>query len=141
MDYFWRTWNLPVHKWLVLHIYLPLTELKISPIISSFMVFFISAIFHELIISVPFHTVKLWSFFGMMAQMPMCYFTKKYTTGTRIGNIIFWMSFMFGVNLFFHYLSKFLLFYFIIIKFNYFCFSKKLCLNFKANQEFESLIF
>ncbi|KAG2382012.1 hypothetical protein C9374_005804 [Naegleria lovaniensis] len=96
LSYFWRTWNLPVHKWLVLHIYLPLVNNGFSPSIASFCVFFVSAVFHELIISIPFHTVKAWAFSAMMVQMPLCFLTKKYCKGSQIGNALFWCSFMIG---------------------------------------------
>ena len=96
LSYFWRTWNLPVHKWCVLHIYLPLVNNGFSPSIASFSVFFVSAIFHELIISIPFHTIKAWAFTAMMVQMPLSFLTKKYCKGSQLGNIIFWSSFMFG---------------------------------------------
>lgn len=96
MDFFWRTWNLPVHKWMVAHVYLPLTHRGWSTSVASFMVFFISAIGHEVIISIPFHTMKTWAFTAMMAQMPLCYWTRAYTKGHVAGNILFWASFMFG---------------------------------------------
>ncbi|KAL9651341.1 hypothetical protein ABK040_001293 [Willaertia magna] len=96
MSYFWRTWNLPVHKWLVLHVYLPLVNHGFSASFSSFVVFFVSALFHELVVSVPFRNIKLWAFFAMVIQMPMIYVTKKYFKGKQMGNVIFWASFMFG---------------------------------------------
>jgi diacylglycerol O-acyltransferase 1 len=72
MDFFWRTWNLPVHKWMVVHVYIPMLEKGFAPAFSSFMVFFVSAIGHEVIISIPFRTWKFWAFSAMMAQMPLC---------------------------------------------------------------------
>ena len=96
LSYFWRTWNLPVHKWMVLHIYLPLVNNGVSASIASFCVFFVSAIFHELIISVPFHKVYGLAFMAMMVQMPLSFVTKKYLRGKQIGNVVFWMSFMIG---------------------------------------------
>jgi diacylglycerol O-acyltransferase-1 len=96
MAYFWRCWNIPVHKWLVLHVYLPLVKRGYSQSIASFWVFFISAVFHEVVVSIPFNTLKLWAFTAMMAQMPICLLTKKYTKGKQVGNVLFWGSFMFG---------------------------------------------
>ena len=96
LSYFWRTWNLPVHKWCVLHVYLPLVNNGCSASVASFCVFFVSAVFHELIISVPFHKVYGMAFLAMMIQMPLCFITKKYLRGKQIGNVVFWMSFMIG---------------------------------------------
>jgi diacylglycerol O-acyltransferase-1 len=96
MSFFWRCWNIPVHKWMVIHVYLPLVKRGYSQSVASFWVFFVSAVFHELVVSVPFTTIKLWAFLAMMAQMPICLVTKKYTKGKQVGNVIFWGSFMFG---------------------------------------------
>jgi hypothetical protein len=32
-------------------------------------VFFVSAAFHELLVSIPIHKIRLWAFTGMMAQV------------------------------------------------------------------------
>jgi len=60
---------------------------------ATFVVFFLSAIMHELLVSVPFHMIRPWSFIGMMAQMPLVALTKllnrKYP-GSSVGNMIFW---------------------------------------------------
>jgi len=51
---------------------------------------------HEVLVSVPFHMIRPWSFIGMMMQIPLVAITKwlnrKYP-GSSIGNMIFWMSF------------------------------------------------
>ena len=108
MDRFWRTWNLPVHQWLVSHIYLPMIDMKYTQNVASFMVFFVSALFHELIICVPFRQVQLMAFMAMMIQLPFCIVTRKYTRGKAIGNFIFWLSFAMGqANLCLVYYHKF----------------------------------
>lgn len=33
------------------------------------MVFFISAVFHEVLVGVPLHMLRLWAFWGLMAQV------------------------------------------------------------------------
>lgn len=61
-----------------------------------FLVFFLSAILHEVLISVPFHMIRPWSFLGIMMQIPLVGFTKwlyRRFPGSSIGNIIFWLSF------------------------------------------------
>eukprot|EP01027_Heterolobosea_sp_BB2_P007061 GEZU01010562.1.p2 GENE.GEZU01010562.1~~GEZU01010562.1.p2 ORF type:complete len:144 (+),score=27.26 GEZU01010562.1:26-433(+) len=96
IDYFWRTWNIPVHRWMLRHVYTPLVSRGYSRNKASFWVFFVSAIFHEFIISVPFRNLKLLAFWGMMAQMPLSFLTRQYTKGKPLGNVIFWLSIMFG---------------------------------------------
>jgi len=57
--------------------------------------FFISAVFHEVIISVPFRAFRLWAFWGMVMQVPLVYLTKS-LQGNQIGNVIFWVSISLG---------------------------------------------
>lgn len=93
---YWRLWNMPVHYWLVRHLYFPCIRRKISKSSAMFIVFLFSAIVHELLVSVPFHIVRPWSFLGMMAQIPLVgltkYLNKQFPDGT-VGNILFWLSF------------------------------------------------
>lgn len=93
---YWRLWNMPVHYWLVRHVYFPCTRLKLSRRVSTFVVFFVSAVLHEMLVSVPFHMVRPWAFIGMMMQIPLVgltkYLSRKYPDGL-IGNVLFWMSF------------------------------------------------
>ena len=95
---YWRLWNLPVHYWLVRHLYFPCVRMGMSRGIATFMVFLYSAIMHEILISVPFHMLRPWSFLGMMGQIPLVVVTKylyRKFPGSSIGNIIFWVSFCF----------------------------------------------
>jgi diacylglycerol O-acyltransferase-1 len=85
-----------VNAWLVHHIYMPLLNRGYSQNTASFFVFFVSGFFHELVLSVPFRSVKLLAFSAMMLQLPLSYLTRKYTKGKILGNILFWASFMFG---------------------------------------------
>ncbi|EGG18096.1 diacylglycerol O-acyltransferase 1 [Cavenderia fasciculata] len=96
LDYFWRTWNMPVHHWMVVLIYTPMRRRGLSKNMGYFMCFFVSAIFHELVISVPFQTFKLWAFFGIMSQMVLIALTKNQLNGQNVGNVIFWLSLVIG---------------------------------------------
>ncbi|KYR00645.1 diacylglycerol O-acyltransferase 1 [Tieghemostelium lacteum] len=96
LDYFWRTWNMPVHHWMVVLIYTPMRRRGWSKNWGYFMCFFVSAVFHELVISIPFHTIKLWAFFGIMSQMVLIALTKNLLNGSSTGNIIFWFSIVLG---------------------------------------------
>jgi len=97
LEQYWRLWNLPVHYWLARHIYFPTLRLGFSKAQASFFVFIFSAVFHELLISVPFHMLRLYAFFGMAAQIPLIFITKrldKTFNNPQIGNVIFWVSFV-----------------------------------------------
>lgn len=74
---YWRLWNMPVHYWLVRHVYFPCIRLGLSKKFATFIVFLLSAVMHEVLISVPCHMVRVWSFLAMMGQIPLIILTKK----------------------------------------------------------------
>uniref|UniRef100_A0A915CPK2 O-acyltransferase n=1 Tax=Ditylenchus dipsaci TaxID=166011 RepID=A0A915CPK2_9BILA len=93
---FWKTWNIPVHRWAVRHVYKPLVRNGHSKFLASFAVFSISAFFHEYLVSVPLQMFRLWACYGMMMQIPLSIFTDKYLKGGRAGNIVVWLSLILG---------------------------------------------
>mmetsp|Transcript_41028 Transcript_41028/g.96314 ORF Transcript_41028/g.96314 Transcript_41028/m.96314 type:complete len:266 (-) Transcript_41028:453-1250(-) len=96
VDAYWRLWNLPVHYWLVRHLYMPCMRWGIPKPACGVFVFLFSAIFHEMALSVPLHLGSSWSFWGMMAQIPLAHVTKKLDRkfyGSSLGNVIFWLTF------------------------------------------------
>ena len=93
---YWRLWNQPVHYWLVRHVYFPCYRCGLSKTAATFVVFLVSAILHEVLVSVPFHMVRFHSFLGMLGQLPLVAVTKKIEKiwpGSSIGNVIFWIIF------------------------------------------------
>lgn len=50
IDTFWRTWNMPVHRWCVRHLYIPVVDMGFGKTAASITVFFISAFFHEYLV-------------------------------------------------------------------------------------------
>jgi diacylglycerol O-acyltransferase-1 len=66
--------------------------------LASFIVFFVSAVMHEVLVAIPFRIVPMrpWAFIGMIMQVPLTMLTKalvKQFPGSSIGNIVFWISF------------------------------------------------
>jgi len=90
---YWRRWNLPVHYWLVRHLYHPFRRRGGSRELASLWIFLISAIFHELMASVPLSMIRWHFFVGMMMQVPLMIITEKYMKGHQMGNIFFWLIF------------------------------------------------
>lgn len=74
--YFWSAWNIPIHKWCVRHIYKPLLRAGYRKGFVAFCVFLFSAVFHEVIISVPLQRVRFYSAAGMLMQVPLTPITK-----------------------------------------------------------------
>jgi len=96
LEDYWRLWNLPVHNWLLKHVFFPLISMGCSKLTALVAVFIFSAAFHELLVSVPCHVFRFWAFLGMMAQLPLVWITgliDERLKGSRIGNVIFWISF------------------------------------------------
>jgi len=95
---FWQTWNLPVHRWCVRHLYKPLLQSGCSRTTAMLIVFFTSAFFHEYLVSVPLRVFKIWAFLGMMAQAPLLALSAVVETnfGPRMGNIVVWLSLILG---------------------------------------------
>ncbi|KAJ6698932.1 STEROL O-ACYLTRANSFERASE [Salix purpurea] len=96
VEEYWRMWNMPVHKWMIRHIYFPCLRNKIPKGVAILIAFLVSAVFHELCIAVPCHMFKLWAFIGIMLQVPLVVITKFLQNKFRssmVGNMIFWLFF------------------------------------------------
>jgi diacylglycerol O-acyltransferase-1 len=66
---FWKSWNLPVHRWAVRHLYKPLLSSGFTNNQASIGVFLISALLHEYLVSVPLRMFKYYAFLGMLMQV------------------------------------------------------------------------
>ena len=117
MREFWASWNRPVHHFALRHIYSPvLRNLHVKKEVAQIIVFFLSAVAHELLVSIPAHQFKIYAFIAMLLQAPliiMGYILEKILgdSNKTLGNIIFWISFcIFGqpclILLYYHDLMK-----------------------------------
>ncbi|XP_061771711.1 diacylglycerol O-acyltransferase 1-like isoform X2 [Nerophis ophidion] len=95
VTFFWQNWNIPVHKWCLRHFYKPLLRRGFSKIVSQSAVFFLSAFFHEYLVSVPLRMFRLWAFMGMMSQLPLAWLVGHYLRG-NYGNAAVWISLIIG---------------------------------------------
>uniref|UniRef100_UPI0037E8DD02 diacylglycerol O-acyltransferase 1b n=1 Tax=Semicossyphus pulcher TaxID=241346 RepID=UPI0037E8DD02 len=95
VTYFWQNWNIPVHKWCLRHFYKPLLRRGFSKMVSQSAVFFLSAFFHEYLVSIPLRMFRLWAFMGMMAQLPLAWFVGNFLRG-NYGNAAVWISIIIG---------------------------------------------
>ncbi|KAI5674348.1 hypothetical protein M9H77_14712 [Catharanthus roseus] len=96
VEEYWRMWNMPVHKWMVRHIYFPCLRNGIPKGVAVLIAFLVSAIFHELCIAVPCHIFKFWAFIGIMFQVPLVILTNYLQAkfqNSMVGNMIFWCFF------------------------------------------------
>uniref|UniRef100_A0A2P2I0I6 O-acyltransferase n=1 Tax=Hirondellea gigas TaxID=1518452 RepID=A0A2P2I0I6_9CRUS len=95
---FWRLWNLPVHKWAVRHLYVPVVSYGYSKTFAELLVFLLSALFHEYLVSVPLQMHKLFVFLAMLVQIPLIALSAAVANrfGNRWGNVIMWVSLILG---------------------------------------------
>lgn len=95
---FWRLWNLPVHKWALRHVFVPMMQARYSKGTAGVAVFLISAALHEYLVSIPLHMYKIGVFLGMMTQVPLVYISQfaKKRFGARVGNMMVWASLILG---------------------------------------------
>ncbi|KAF3769834.1 hypothetical protein M406DRAFT_35284 [Cryphonectria parasitica EP155] len=95
---YWRTWNKPVSNYFRRHVFSPLMGRGYSFQFAAFMVFSLSAFLHELAVGIPTHNLIGVAFIGMLIQLPLIAFTKRFEkanspTKKMIGNCIFWVTF------------------------------------------------
>jgi diacylglycerol O-acyltransferase-1 len=98
---YWRLWNKPVNNYFVRHLYIPMLKLGWRQNQSSVMVFFVSAVLHEVLVGIPTHNVIGFAFLSMILQIPLVFATAplekmKGKSGPVVGNFIFWLSFFLG---------------------------------------------
>ena len=60
MGEYWRLWNLPVHNFMIRHIYNPLLKRNVPKSVASFLVFFISGLGHEYVVNFLDRLVLVW---------------------------------------------------------------------------------
>ena len=101
---------MPVHRWALRHLYKPVVRAGRSSLVASVVVFTLSAIFHEYLISVPLKMFRVWALVGMLMQIPLSIITswwlrfgKKHfhsgptmLGGGKLGNMIVWLSVILG---------------------------------------------
>lgn len=97
---YWKLWNKPVSNYFRRHLYIPMLKRGWPQFQSSAMVFFVSAVLHEVLVGIPTHSILGVAFVAMIFQIPMILVTapleKMQGSGITIGNCIFWLSFFLG---------------------------------------------
>lgn len=99
-DQFARTWNKPVHYFLLRHVYVPLNSFM-SKSLSTFFTFFVSSVLHELVMGCITLKIRGYGLFFQMTQIPYIIIQRqKFVRRHRLlGNIAFWFSIIIGIAL------------------------------------------
>lgn len=91
---YWRLWNRPVYLFFKRHVYIPSVKRGMSPAVCQLIVFFISAVLHEVLVGVPTHAITGFAFWGMFGQIPLIALTRVLEKwrgkDSALGNTIFW---------------------------------------------------
>jgi diacylglycerol O-acyltransferase-1 len=93
---FWKMWNIPVHRWAMRHVYLPLRARGWHRGLATLVVFFLSAFFHEYLVSIPLLMLRPWAFTAMLFQIPLGILTALPFFKGQLGNVIVWTSIVLG---------------------------------------------
>ncbi|UXI20620.1 hypothetical protein NH340_JMT06563 [Sarcoptes scabiei] len=93
LSYFWRNWNIPVHRWCVRHMFIPLLNRGYSKTVVTTCVFLFSALFHEYLVAVPMRMFSGWAFVGMALQIPFMFLLSN---EWQYANIFVWFSLIIG---------------------------------------------
>lgn len=97
-----RDWNVPVHKFLLRHVYhSSISALKVNKYTAAFMTFLISSIVHELSMYVIFKKLRGYLLILQMNQLTLVQLSKtKWLKDKKVlGNCIFWFGIVFGPSL------------------------------------------
>ena len=98
---YWQKWNMPVHNWLVRHMYKPLRKRNFSGHAAGFLIFIFSGIIHEYLIVTPIGISWTGGFgivlVGFVLQIPLVSLTDTEYVKNRptLGNVMFWVSWCF----------------------------------------------
>ena len=98
-DEFSRIWNIPVHKFLLRHVYhSSISAFNFNKTQATLFTFFLSSVIHELSMYVIFKRMRLYIFFFQMLQLPLVAIgnTPQMKERTIIGNVIFWAGICMG---------------------------------------------
>ncbi|KAI7893996.1 MBOAT, membrane-bound O-acyltransferase family-domain-containing protein [Mucor mucedo] len=98
-DEFARKWNKPVHHWLLRHVYAQSIEsYNLTKTNATFVTFLLSSLFHELVLVIVTHKIRLYMFVIQMLQLPMIVIGRMSLFRNRfwLGNGFFWLCMLFG---------------------------------------------
>lgn len=101
-DQFAREWNVPVHKFLLRHVYhSSISALRLSKTSATIFTFLLSSVVHELAMYVLFHKMRGYLLLLQMFQLPLIAISKSKFLKNRktLGNVIFWIGIATGPSL------------------------------------------
>ena len=101
-DYYARTWNIPVHNFLLRHAYhSSISAFQLSRTSATLVTFLLSACVHELIMMVLFGKIRGYLFVSQMMQLPLVAVSRSRLLKGKdtLGNVVFWLGLAIGPSL------------------------------------------
>lgn len=101
-DMFWRKWNIPVHHWLLKHVYFESIRMQFSRLFSVMVTFLLSGVLHEAVMAIMFRNLKMYFLSAMLVQVPAVMAGKllqrrgKSPAIDRVSNMLTWLSLFTG---------------------------------------------
>ena len=98
-DQYARDWNVPVHQFLLRHVYhSSISAFHLSRTTATMVTFLLSAFVHELVMWCIFKKLRGYLLCMQMLQLPLVMFSKSKLMKGRdtLGNVMFWASIMCG---------------------------------------------
>lgn len=96
-----RIWNVPVHKFLLRHVFhSSMNHFKISSSAATWMTFGLSSVLHELSMYIIFLKFRPYMFLFQMTQIPATYFSHKppFKDNHSLCNVLFIFAIFFGMT-------------------------------------------
>ncbi|CAB4252278.1 similar to Saccharomyces cerevisiae YCR048W ARE1 Acyl-CoA:sterol acyltransferase, isozyme of Are2p [Maudiozyma barnettii] len=89
---FARIWNVPVHKFLVRHVYhASMNNWKLTKVQATLFTFVLSSIFHELAMIIIWKRLRGYLFLFQLSQLPMAYVSSTILKDKAVfNNVLFW---------------------------------------------------
>ncbi|KAG0679396.1 acyl-CoA/sterol acyltransferase [Pichia californica] len=97
-----RDWNVPVHKFLLRHVYhSSISAFKVNKTMATFFTFLLSSFIHELAMYVIFRKIRFYLLMLQMSQLSLVQLSRtKWMKDKKVlGNCIFWFGIVFGPSL------------------------------------------
>lgn len=101
-DQFAKDWNVPVHRFLLRHVYhSSISAFHLSKYLATICTFLLSSLVHELVMFVIFRKLRGYLFCLQMCQLPLVALSRtKYMRGRHIlGNTMFWFGIVTGPSI------------------------------------------
>lgn len=99
-DQFAKEWNVPVHRFLLRHVYhSSMSSLKLNKFQATFFTFMLSSVIHEFVMFSIFKKLRGYLLFLQMFQLPLMALSAFFKGHWVIGNIIFWFGLLTGPSI------------------------------------------